>query len=146
MPNANTNNHLPDLETLRTEFNAFTKDIRNTTDSTLSAYNHDIDTYLEFLEGDPNVSTSFLINERTLRKFVSFLRARKNSDSTIQRRLDGISSFWKFLHLEYDYEKPKSPKDCGIRLKNKRNPTSPLSHDQYITFMEAVYDDLRKIE
>lgn len=136
---------LPNIATLRKEFNRFSRGVRNTTDSTLAAYNHDLDTYLEYLTNDPKHKSGFEISERTLRDFVIFLRERGNVNSTIQRRLDGVSAFWKFIHLEYNYSEPRSAKDCGIRLKNKRNPTPSIPRNEYKIFMEAVYDELRKI-
>ena len=136
---------LPDIATLRKEFNRFAKGVRNTTESTLAAYNHDLDTYLEYLVSDPKKSSNFEINEHRLRNFVIFLRERGNVNSTIQRRLDGVSAFWKFIHLEYNYSEPRSAKDCGIRLKNKRNPTPSIPRNEYKIFMETIYDELRSI-
>ena len=103
--------------------------------------------YLEYLENRPDkTSDEFEINERTMRGFATFLRNRKNASSTIQRRLDGVTAFWKYLHLEHGFSEPKSVKDCGIRLKNKRNPTNSIPRKEYYTLMEAVHVDLRKIQ
>jgi site-specific recombinase XerD len=142
-----TNNvQLPDLATLRKGFNRFITGPRGATEATLSAYNHDIDMYLEYLDSDPNTSSSFEINERTLRNYVTFLRERGNVSSTIQRRLNGVSAFWNFLYLEYSYSNPKSIKDCGIRLKNKRNPTQSISHAEYSFLIGIIYANLSKIK
>lgn len=136
-----------DLQKLLNEFFAYLKGVRAATDATIAAYKHDIDMYLEYLTSKPDIAPGqFVINERTMRGFAIFLRERDNVDSTIQRRLDGVSAFWKFLHLEHDFDEPKSAKDCGIRLKNKRNPTPSIPRTEYTIFMEAVYDDLRKIK
>ena len=136
-----------DLPKYVTGFFAYLKGVRDATDSTVAAYSHDIDMYLEYLESRPDkTSVDFEINERTLRGFAIFLRARKNASSTIQRRLDGVSAFWKYLHLDHGFSEPKSVKDCGIRLKNKRNPTNSIPRKEYFTFMEAVNVDLRKIQ
>ncbi len=129
------------------EFYAYLKGVRATTDSTVEAYKHDIDTYLEFLESKPEIAPNgFTISDRTLRGFVTFLRGKGNVESTIQRRLDGVNALWKFLHLEYDFSTPKTARDCGIRLKNKRNPSSSIPRTEYNIFMEAIYDGLRKIK
>lgn len=135
------------LPSYLTEFYAYLKGVRAATNATIAAYQHDLETYLEYLRSKPDlVSGEFVINERTIRGFVGFLRARGNAESTIQRRLDGVSAFWKFLHLEYDFDPPKSARDCGIRLKNKRNPSVTIPRAEYQTFMEAIYADLRKIQ
>jgi site-specific recombinase XerD len=129
------------------EFFAYLKGVRAATDATVAAYKHDLDMYLEYLQSKPELASGeFVINERTIRGFAAFLRARGNADSTVQRRLDGVNAFWKFLHLEYDFNAPKSARDCGIRLKNKRNPSVNIPRSEYQTFMEAIYDDLRKIQ
>ncbi|MDX9990888.1 MAG: site-specific integrase [Anaerolineales bacterium] len=135
------------LKIVLPDFLEYMTGVRAATDSTVAAYKHDIDTYLEFLQSKADiVPGEFVINERTMRGFAIFLRARGNVDSTVQRRLDGISAFWKFLHDQYDFEEPKSAKGCGIRLKNKRNPSVNIPRAEYKTFMEAIYDDLRKIK
>ncbi len=135
---------LPDL---LSEFFIYLKGVRSTTDSTVAAYKHDLDMYLEYLQSKPEITADgFVINDRTIRGFVIFLRARGNADSTIQRRLDGVGAFWKFLHIEYDFSEPKSERDCGIRLRNKRNASESIPRTDYKIFMETVYDDLRKIQ
>ncbi len=129
------------------EFFTYLKGVRAATDATVAAYKHDLDIYLEYLQGKPELASGeFIINERTIRGFAAFLRARGNADSTVQRRLDGVNAFWKFLHLEYDFNPPKSARDCGIRLKNKRNPSVNIPRSEYQFFMETIYDDLRKIQ
>lgn len=138
---------LENLQNYLTEFYTYLKGVRIATDSTVAAYKHDLDTYFEYLQSKPELaSCGFVINERTIRGFVTFLRARGNSDSTVQRRLDGVNAFWKFLHLEHSFDAPKSSRDCGIRLKNKRNPTVNIPRAEYQRFMESVYADLRKIQ
>jgi len=135
------------LKDLLSEFFTYLKGVRAATDATVAAYRHDLDMYLEYLQSKPELASGeFLINERTIRGFVAFLRARGNADSTVQRRLDGVNAFWKFLHLEYDFNAPKSARDCGIRLKNKRNPSANIPRAEYQLFMETVYADLRKIQ
>jgi site-specific recombinase XerD len=135
------------LQEFLSEFFVYLKGVRADTAATVAAYKHDLNMYLEYLQSKPELASGgFVINERTLRGFVAFLRARGNADSTIQRRLDGVSAFWKFLHLEYDFNVPKSTRDCGIRLKNKRNPSVNIPRAKYQIFMETVYDDLRKIQ
>ena len=135
------------LQVLLSGFFAYLKGVRDATDATVAAYSHDINMYLEYLECRPDkTSDEFEINERTMRGFAIFLRARENASGTIQRRLDGVSAFWKYLYLEQGFNEPKSVKDCGIRLKNKRNPTPSIPSKEYFTFMEAVNVDLRKIQ
>lgn len=135
------------LKTILPEFLGYMTGVRAATDSTVTAYKHDIDMYLEYLQSKAETAPDeFTLNERTMRGFATFLRARGNADSTVQRRLDGLSAFWKFLHDEYDFEEPKSAKGCGIRLKNKRNPSVNIPRAEYKIFMEAIYDDLRKIK
>ena len=128
-------------------FFAYLKGVRDATDATVAAYSHDIDMYLEYLASRPDkTSDDFEINERTMRGFAIFLRARENASSTIQRRLDGVSAFWKYLYLEHGFNKPVSVKDCGIRLKNKRNPTNSIPRKEYTLLMETIYVDLGKIQ
>jgi site-specific recombinase XerD len=135
------------LQNLLSEFFVYLKGVRAATDATVAAYKHDLDRYLEYLKSKSDIPQGeFMLNERTMRGFVSFLRVRGNADSTIQRRLDGVSAFWKFLYLEHDFDTPKSARDCGIRLKNKRNPTVYIPRSDYRIFMEAVYVDLPKIK
>jgi len=123
------------------------KGVRDASDATVAAYAHDIDMYLEYLASRPDQpSDEFVINDRTMRGFATFLRARNNVSSTIQRRLDGVSAFWKYLHLDHGFSEPKSVKDCGIRLKNKRNPTNSISRKEYTLLMEAIYVDLGNIQ
>ena len=144
MPNSITHETLPQVIQ---GFFAYLKGVRDSTNATVAAYSHDIDMYLEYLANRPDkTSDDFEINERTMRGFASFLRARGNASSTIQRRLDGVSAFWKYLHFDHGFSEPKSVKDCGIRLKNKRNPTNSIPRKEYFTFMEAVNVDLRKIQ
>ena len=135
------------IKKLLTGFFAHLKGVRDATDSTVAAYAHDIDMYLEYLNSRPeHTPGELVINERTMRGFATFLRARENASSTIQRRLDGVSAFWKYLHFDHGFSEPKSVRDCGIRLKNKRRPTPSIPRKDYTTFMEAIYDDLGKIQ
>jgi len=135
------------LQKYLSEFFTYLKGVRAATDATVAAYKHDLDMYLEYLQSKPGLASGeFVINERTIRGFAAFLRARGNADSTVQRRLDGVNAFWKFLHLEYDFNAPKSARDCGIRLKNKRNPSVNIPRAEYQVFMETIYADLRKIQ
>ena len=144
MPTSNKSEQLQDL---LSGFFAYLKGVRDATDATVAAYAHDIDMYLEYLESRPDgTSEEFEINERSMRGFATFLRARENASSTIQRRLDGVSAFWKYLYLEHGFNKPVSVKDCGIRLKNKRNPTNSIPRKEYTQLMEAIYVDLGKIQ
>jgi hypothetical protein len=53
-----------------------------------------------------NKFDEFVFNERTMRGFATFLRGRENASSTIQRRLDGVSAFWKFLRKCSSCDKP----------------------------------------
>ena len=135
------------LKNIFPDFFGYMTGVRDATNATIAAYSHDIDMYLEFLANRPDKKTDdFEINEHTMRGFAIFLRARKNTSSTIQRRLDGVSAFWRYLHLFHGFNEPKSVKDCGIRLKNKRNPTNSIPRNDYFMFMEAVNVDLRKIQ
>lgn len=135
------------LETILPDFWEYMTGVRAATDSTVAAYKHDINMYLEYLQSKADITPGmFVLDEHNMRGFAIFLRARGNADSTVQRRLDGVSAFWKFLHVEYGFDEPKSARDCGIRLKNKRNPSVYIPRAEYKTFMEAVYDDLRKIK
>jgi site-specific recombinase XerD len=135
------------LQALLSEFFAYLKGVRAATEATIAAYKHDLDMYLEYLKCKSDITPGeFVLDDRSMRGFVSFLRARGNAESTIQRRLDGVSAFWKFLYLEHDFSAPKSARDCGIRLKNKRNPTVHIPRSDYRIFMEAVYVDLPKIK
>jgi site-specific recombinase XerD len=135
------------LQDLLSEFFVYLKGVRAATEATVAAYKHDLDMYQEYLKSKSDIPPGeFVLNERTMRGFVSFLRARGNAESTIQPPLDRVSAFWKFLHLEHDFSAPKSARDCGIRLKNKRNPTVYIPRSDYRIFMEAVYVDLPKIK
>jgi site-specific recombinase XerD len=134
------------LEKILLEFYEYLTGVRAATESTIAAYKHDVNTYCEFLENQPNFSGEFLINEQTIRGFVAFLRKRNNADSTIQRRLDGLNAFWKFLHKYRNFNRPIPIGDCDVRLKNKRNPSRSIPHNDYIIFLQEVDNELRKIK
>ncbi|MEI7849575.1 MAG: site-specific integrase [Chloroflexota bacterium] len=86
------------LKKLLSEFTVYIKDVRRGAESTIEAYNHDLDTYFEYLQSIGIDLSKPEFSEQLNWGYVTYLRNRKNADSTIQRRFDGQHAFWYFLH------------------------------------------------
>lgn len=119
----------------------------NDSEGTIRDYQHDLNTYIDFFKEtvDPTLAT-FTINPVYIRNFVKYLRKRKNSSVTVERRLHGVYSFWHYLHFDHGFSTPVSIKYCGIKLKKKRKLTRPLSTEEYKKLMETTYEELRDFE
>ena len=128
------------------EFPEYLKGVRDTTESTVSSYMHDVNRYLDYFREkvDPSLE-SFQIDEIHIRGFVTFLRLAENENSTIERRLHGLYAFWMYLHDQHKYSSPISIEDCHIRIKKRKNPTQPLIQKNYISFMKRLQNELTKI-
>jgi site-specific recombinase XerD len=129
------------------EYPEYLKGPRDATDNTVADYMHDVNRYLDYFREkvDPSLE-SFEINASHIRGFVTFLRIAQNENSTIERRLHGLYSFWTFLHDDHNFSAPISIRACHIRLKKRRNPTQPLMQKNYTLFMERLQDELTKIK
>jgi site-specific recombinase XerD len=125
---------------------AYLKHARDGADTTVKEYLHDIDRYIQYFEEkvDPTLET-FCINLTHIREFVTFLREAGNSNSTVERRLQGVYAFWMYLHLDHNHPPPLPIKLSGVRIKKTRNPTRPIANNNYLLFMENVENELSKI-
>lgn len=129
-----------------TEFPEYLKGVRDSADNTVKDYLHDVNRYFDYFRSqiDPSLET-FKIDAFHIRGFVMFLRSAGNENSTIERRLHGLYTFWGFLHDQHDYPAPVSLRMCNVRLKKKRNPTQPLMQKNYISLMKRLKNEISRI-
>jgi site-specific recombinase XerD len=117
---------------------------RRSASKTIEGYLYDLRTYLEFYREEINRDLNSLeFDKKTLRDFVIYLRKKKLSDSTIERRLNGLFSFWHFLHIDFSYPAPVKISEAGIRLKRHSQQTEPLSTENYQTLLRSAVNALR---
>ena len=130
------------------EYPDYLRGVRDASENTVKEYLHDVQRYLDYFNS--HVSTDpekFEITPKHLRNYVAYLRdVLLNDNTTVERRFHGISAFWQFLYLQYNYSTPVSLKICGIRNVIKRTPTQPISEDRYKLILEAIDRGLSKIK
>lgn len=117
---------------------------RNAAPQTITGYLYDLRTYLEFYRSEVSTNLDELeFNKNALRNFVIYLRKKKLSDSTIERRVNGVFSFWQFLHIDRSYPEPVKLSATGVRLKKRVALTEPLSEESYKKLLRSAIDELR---
>jgi site-specific recombinase XerD len=120
------------------------KGARNSAPQTVTGYLYDLRTYLEFYREEVNRDLNSLeFDKKTIRDFVIYLRKKNLSDSTIERRLNGIFAFWQFLYIDFSYPAPVKISETGVRLKKRFKETEPLAEENYKTLLKRAIDDLR---
>jgi site-specific recombinase XerD len=117
---------------------------RDAAPQTVTGYLYDLRTYLEFYRTEINSDLNSLeFDKKTLRGFVIYLRKKNLSNSTIERRINGVFSFWQFLHIDFSYPAPVKLSEAGIRLKKYFQETEPLSEANYKILLRSAIHELR---
>lgn len=114
--------------------------------STVSSYAYDAKTYLNYRLATGKVSLATLFTPEVYPGFVVYLRKRNLHNSTIKRRLIGAMRFWKFLYKRRLVSHPPvSLDDMDIVVKKVRNPTQPLSPENFAIIRKETLNGLHII-
>jgi len=114
--------------------------------STASSYAYDARTYLSYRLSTEEAELSNLFTPEVFPGFVIYLRKRDLHNSTIQRRLIGAMRFWKFLYKrKLVRHPPVSLDDMDIVVKKVRNPTQPLSAENFAIIRKEALNGLQFI-
>ena len=126
----------------------YLRGVRNCTDNTVKSYMYDAKRYLNFFTSQIDSSLeTFDITPKLIREYSIYLHlVIKNDVATIERRLHGVTSFWLYLHLQYDFSLPVSLRFCGIQNIKKRNPTPPIQKDSFKKILKDIEHELSKIK
>ena len=133
----------PNHQDLLSEFRNYLITKRSRAQLTAASYVGDAKCYLRFREQNGVSSTSPIISEDALEDFVGYLRTKSLAEATIQRKLSGVYNFWRFLYRTKRVKhRPVSVKELDINIKRLRNPTKPLSPQDYQKLNERIRDEL----
>jgi len=126
----------------------YLRGVRDSTDNTIKSYMYDARQYINFFANQIDSSLeAFDITPKLIRDYSIYLReVIKNNEATIERRLHGVSSFWLYLHHQYDFSIPVPLKYCGVQKRKKRKPTSPLKKDNFKKILEVIENEVSKIK
>lgn len=121
--------------------------VRDATDNTIKDYMHDARRYIEYFKSISDINFEmFEITPKHIRNYLIYLNSLNNDSATIERRMHGLSSFWLYLHNQYEFPTPVPLKYCGIRIRKKRKPTKPLEITDYISILEIIENEISKID
>ena len=115
--------------------------IQGWTERSIEGYYYNIQTFLKVINKDPRE-----VNTEDLRKFLTYLdEERKLSNSTIEKYIAAVSSFYKFLEYEEKITRNPIPKFRNrylkSRLKNKNGATRQIiSVNQMSDFINSILD------
>jgi|GEM_PF-2328680 site-specific recombinase XerD len=116
---------------------------RDAAPQTITGYLYDLRAYLEFYRAEVSTDLDELeFDKTTLRDFVIYLR-KKLSALTIERRINGMFSFWNFLHIDLSYPEPVTLSSTGVRLKKRPVKTEPLNEGNYKKLLRSAINELR---
>lgn len=114
--------------------------------STVASYLYDARTYLNYRLVMAGADLANLFTPEVFPGFVVHLRKRELHNSTIQRRLIGAMRFWKFLYkCKLVMHPPVSLDDMDIVVKKVRNPTQPLSAENFAIIRKEALNGLQFI-
>lgn len=139
-----------ELENQLEKFSIYLRDQRDRAPGTIKEYCCDVKIYAKFFfEEVSSKFSDFTIKPDYIISYLSYLKSpeRKLSRETIKRRLIGLYAFWKFLFKTNQTKfPPVSLDDLDIIIKTNRNPTRPLSPQNYKHLREELTYDFAKIE
>jgi site-specific recombinase XerD len=114
--------------------------------STVQDYGYDAKTYLNYRFQTGDVDLPYLFTPDDFSGYVVYLRKRGLNNSTIKRRLIGARQFWKFLYKsKVVLHPPVSLDDMDIVVKKIRNPTRPLSPENFAMLRTEALNGLQFI-
>ncbi|MDD3031765.1 MAG: site-specific integrase, partial [Atribacterota bacterium] len=78
----------------------YLKEHKNFSDNTVNAYIKDMQELIEYIERIYNIKNLSLVDYKTLRKYIVFLKQKKYADRTIARKISSFRIFFKYLIQE----------------------------------------------
>jgi site-specific recombinase XerD len=114
--------------------------------STVQDYGYDAKTYLNYRLEMGDIDLPYLFTPDFFTGYVVYLRKHGLNNSTIKRRLIGAMQFWKFLYkCKIVLHPPVSLDDMDIVVKKVRNPTCPLSPENFSMLRTEALNGLQFI-
>ncbi|SHH67955.1 tyrosine-type recombinase/integrase [Desulfosporosinus lacus] len=104
--------------------------------STATAYGGDANCFRKFLKENGLSSDVSEIDQRVIRRYIVWLKARKNKPNTMKRKLDSLSSFFNYLELEDIIV--KNPMGKVERIKKQIIPRTFLREDEATRLIYVV--------
>lgn len=136
-----------DLAKKLADFRLYLTVRRDRTQATADAYIHDSMTYIRyFAEKIDDSLEAFTITPEHVLGFSDWLKQKKLSRATIERRLIGLNRFWKFLYrMKHVAHPPVALDDLDIMIKKARNATQPLCQDDFTHIRKVIKSELANI-
>jgi integrase/recombinase XerD len=101
---------------------------RGYSENTLAAYRNDLAQFLDYLEGQPSVTTWASVDQDVIVDYVLSLKEREYSSATVARKVAAIKSFCHFLLAEGDVRDDPTAALDSPRVK-KRLPRTLSRED-----------------
>lgn len=121
------------------EYEYYLKITKGLSPNTITSYITDLNEYIIFLDKNYSVNDPINITKQHIRNFVARLKRRKNTSSSVSRKISAIRSFHKYLMIEKIVYTNVA---LGVTLpkKEKKLPTV-LSVDEIDALMVAADGD-----
>lgn len=135
------NKTIADSEQAREKFLQYCRFERDFSDSTIRAYEKDLQFLEEFVKTlEPEAELASLDRE-TLHQYLVWLREQELADSTIERRLATIKAFYKFL-VKREYREDNPAGELSFRDTRRNLPTvwSEKEIQQFIELPDETED------
>lgn len=127
--------------------------MKNRKPATITSYVSDVKTYLSYLQKKYPDVENITVNKVLYLGFLVHLRKQKNTlhqhkdgleASTVSRRLSGINAFWKFLYYKGMAPVVMSRDLMDIEVPYDRNPTRPITENEYRLILDEAFNVLEK--
>ncbi len=82
------------------EYEYYLKVTKGLSSNTISSYVTDLNEYIFFLKKNYNINDPSNITKQHIRNFIARLKRKKNTSSSVSRKLSAIRSFHKYLMIE----------------------------------------------
>ena len=115
--------------------------------ATADAYIYDAREYIKFLSAKIDVdNVLFDITPDLVTSYYEQLRVRGLERSTIQRRMIGLTRFWRFCFRQAMVSSPPvTLDDMDIVLKNTRHPCTPLDYNIFTKIQQEAANEICNI-
>jgi integrase/recombinase XerD len=82
------------------EYEYYLKVTKGLSPNTIASYITDLNEYIVFLDKNYNIKDPISITKQHIRNFIARLKRKKNTSSSVSRKLSAIRSFHKYLMIE----------------------------------------------
>ena len=122
----------------------YLKEHKNFSDNTVNAYIKDMHELIEYIERIYNIKNLSLVDYKTLRKYIVFLKQKKYADRTIARKISSFRIFFKYLIQEGLIR--NNPAEYVQIPKIKKNLPEFLFYEEIVKLIESIKEDKPVVE